>query len=299
MPRSAPVDGFSLAYERPHPGSGPPVVCLHGWPGDRGDWREVVGRLGEAVDVVVPDLRGFGESDKHERDPAQAYGTAPQARSVLGLLDELGLAPVATQPERVVIAGYDVGSRVAQQLARTAPDRVRALVLAPPLPGPGDRVLGPDQQTEFWYQAFHRLGLPEQILDGRPDAVRAYLRHFWWHWSGPGYEPDDAELDRLAESYGAPGALIASIGFYRAGSGTIATALTERAPARSDRIAVPTTVLWPEQDPLFPPAWADRVEEFFSRATVRTLPGVGHFTPLEAPDEIVGAIHGALAASDA
>ena len=292
MVRSAPVDGFALAYDRPRPGAGAAVVCLHGWPGDRADWREVVPRLGDGVDVVVPDLRGFGDSDKHPRDPARAYGAAPQARSVLGLLDELGLGSVA-------IAGYDVGSRVAQQLARTAPDRVRALVVAPPLPGPGDRVLGPDQQTEFWYQAFHRLGLPEQLLDGRPDAVRAYLRHFWSHWSGPGFEPEDAELDRLAESYGAPGAFVASIGWYRAGSGTVATALAERAPAPEDRVAVPTTVLWPECDPLFPTAWADRVDAFFGDATVRVLPGVGHFTPLEAPDAIVAAIHAALAAPDA
>lgn len=43
MHRSAPVDGFSLAYERR--GSGTPVVLLHGWPGDHGDWREVAARL--------------------------------------------------------------------------------------------------------------------------------------------------------------------------------------------------------------------------------------------------------------
>ena len=293
MPRSAPVDGFSLAYDR-H-GAGAPVVLLHGWPGDRADWREVVARLGDEADVVVPDLRGFGESDKHDRDPAQAYGAAPQARSVLGLLDELGLGPAATPPERVVVAGYDVGSRVAQQMARTAPDRVRALVISPPLPGPGERVLAAGPQAEFWYQAFHRLGLPEQILDGRPDAVRAYLRHFWCHWSGPGFEPDAAELDRLAERYGAPGAFVASIGWYRAGSGTIAAALSERAPAPQDRIAVATTVLWPEHDPLFPPAWADRIDEFFSNAVLRSLPGVGHFTPLEAPGEFAAAIRAALA----
>ena len=310
MPRSAPVDGFSLAYDRHGAGAGAPVMLLHGWPGDRADWREVVARLrDDGPEIVVPDLRGFGESDTHDREPAQAYGAAPQARSVLGLLDELGLGPpgtppervatpperVAAQPERVVVAGYDVGSRVAQQLARTAPDRVRALVVAPPLPGPGERVLAPGPQAEFWYQAFHRLGLPEEILDGRPDAVRAYLRHFWCHWSGPGFEPDAAELDRLAERYGAPGAFVASIGWYRAGSGTIATALSERAPAPQDRIAVATTVLWPEHDPLFPPAWADRIDEFFSDATVRLLPGVGHFTPLEAPDEFAAAIRAALA----
>jgi pimeloyl-ACP methyl ester carboxylesterase len=119
MQRSAPVDGFSLAYER-H-GSGAPVVLLHGWPGDHGDWREVVARLDGQGDVVLPDLRGFGESDKHVRDPAQAYSAAGQAASVVGLLGELGLGPA-------VFAGYDVASRL---LARTPSSSARSSLLRP------------------------------------------------------------------------------------------------------------------------------------------------------------------------
>jgi pimeloyl-ACP methyl ester carboxylesterase len=281
MQRSAAVDGFSLAYER-H-GAGAPVVLLHGWPGDHGDWREVVERLGAGADVVVPDLRGFGESDKHPRDPGQAYSAAGQAASVAGLIGELELGPA-------VIAGYDIGSRVAQQIARTSPRLARALVLAPPLPGAGDRVLSADAHREFWYQHFHRLPMIEDIIDGRQPAVRAYLEHFWSHWSGPGFAPTAAELDRLTALYGAPGAFVASIGWYRAGAGTIARSLDERAPAPGERIAAPTTVLWPEHDPLFPPAWADRLDEFFSAVTLRPLPGVGHFSPLEAPDRFAEAI---------
>jgi pimeloyl-ACP methyl ester carboxylesterase len=281
MQHSSPVDDFSLAYER-H-GSGAPVVLLHGWPGDHGDWREVVARLDGSADVVVPDLRGFGESDKHPRDPAQAYSAAGQAASITGLVGELGLGPA-------VFAGYDVGSRVAQEIARTAPELVRALVIAPPLPGAGDRVLSADSQREFWYQHFHRLDLIEKIIDGREPAVRAYLEHFWSHWSGPAFTASAAELDRLAALYGAPGAFVASIGWYRAGAGTIARSLAERAPAPDERIAAPTTVLWPEHDPLFPPAWADRLDEFFSAVTLRPLPGSGHFSPLEAPDRFAEAI---------
>jgi pimeloyl-ACP methyl ester carboxylesterase len=286
MQRSAPVDGFSLAYDRR--GSGPAVVLLHGWPGDRHDWRAVVAALGDDYDTVVPDLRGFGESDKSATDPA-AYGAVGQAASVLGLIEELAL-------ERPVVAGYDVGSRTAQQLARTAPERVKALVVAPPLPGVGERVLTPEAQTEFWYQSFHRLELSERLLDGNPEAVRAYLEHFWSHWSGPSYAPDRAQLDRLADIYAPPGAFTASIGWYRAGSGTVATSLAERAPAREDRIRVPTTVLWPEHDPLFPPAWGDRLDEFFADLTRHELVGAGHFSPLEAPDRFAAAI-GAAAAS--
>ena len=142
--RSAPVDGFRLAYERS--GSGPPVVLLHGWPGDRTDYEALAPLLTDRAEVIVPDLRGFGASDKHPEPPAEAYSAAAQARSVVGLIEELGL-------EAPVIAGYDVGSRIAQAIARDAPQAVRALVVSPPLPGAGDRVLTADSLREFWYQA--------------------------------------------------------------------------------------------------------------------------------------------------
>ena len=69
------VDGFELAYDRV--GSGPAVVLLHGWPGDRTDYRDLVPLL-SGCEVVVPDLRGFGHSDKHVADPAGS--TAAGAR---------------------------------------------------------------------------------------------------------------------------------------------------------------------------------------------------------------------------
>ncbi|MDX6396210.1 MAG: hypothetical protein QOJ73_7273 [Streptosporangiaceae bacterium] len=267
------TDGFRLAYDR-H-GEGLPVVLLHGWPGDRGDYRAVVPLL-TGHDVVVPDLRGFGESDKHLLDSAAAYSAAAQARSVVALIEELGLRDV-------VIAGYDIGSRIGQAVAADRPDLLRGLVVAPPLPGIGARILEPAAQREFWYQAFHQLALAEQLIDGQPDAVRGYLAHFWAHWSGPSFELAETDLDRLTAHYAAPGAFTASIGWYRAGAGSVARSLAEQPPPRAGRVHVPTTVLWPEHDPLFPPAWSDRLDDFFDTLRLRPLPSAGHFSPLEAP----------------
>ena len=285
MPRSQPVDGFSLAYDRS--GSGPAVVLLHGWPGDRGDFRLVEPLLRGVADVVVPDLRGFGESDRHAVDPDEGYSGAAQARSVTGLLDELGLGPV-------VLAGYDIGSRIAQVVAQASPDRVRALVVAPPAPGAGRRVLDPAAQGEFWYQHFHRLPVAGQLLDGDPDAVRSYLRHFWTHWSGPSFVPSADDLERLSAGYARPGAFTSSIGWYRAGPGIVARSLAERAPEPADRLRVPVHLLWPDHDPLFPPEWGDRLEEFFADVTVTPLPDAGHFVPLEEPEAFAAAVRAAL-----
>ncbi|HZZ45408.1 MAG TPA: alpha/beta hydrolase [Pseudonocardia sp.] len=272
--RSEPVDGFRLTYDRA--GSGPPVVLLHGWPGDRTDYRHVVQLLTDHATVVVPDLRGFGESDRRADAPADAYAAAAQAESLAALIEELGL-------DRPVVVGYDVGSRAAQTLARQRPDLLAALIVGPPLPGVGRRVLEENTVREFWYQHFHRSSLIEELIDGRPDAVRTYLAYIWGHWSGPAYTPAEADLDHLVEVYGAPGAFTASVAWYRSGSGTVARSLAEVTPEPVDRLQVPTTVLWPEHDPLFPREWSDRLSEFLADFRLRPVDGIGHFLPLEAP----------------
>src|SRR6266702_4076347 len=254
MRSEAAIDGFRLAYERT--GSGPAVLLLHGWPGDRADYRAVVPSVSQAADVIVPDLRGFGESDKHPADPAREYNAAAQARSIAGLIGELGLG-------QVVLAGYDIGSRIAQAIARNRPDLVRALVIAPPLPGIGDRILAPQAQREFWYQAFHNLGLSAELIDGPP------------------------------------GAFTASIAWYRAGAGSVAASLAEQVPDPGDRIAVPTTVLWPEHDPLFPREWSDRIGEFFADQHLTWLDGAGHFSPLAAPGAFAAAVVAAVGTGSA
>lgn len=169
---SASFEGFRLAYERA--GSGRAVVLLHGWPGDHTDYDHLVGTLGPSLDVLTVDLRGFGRSDKHDADPERFYSAPAQARAVAALLDELGIT-------NAVFGGYDVGSFVAQTVAALRPDLVKALVISPPLPGGGQRVLQLSSVREFWYTSFHQLELARDIVDGRRDAVRAYLHHFWAH----------------------------------------------------------------------------------------------------------------------
>jgi pimeloyl-ACP methyl ester carboxylesterase len=241
----------------------------------------VAERLGDEFDVVVPDLRGFGASDKHLRDPGDYYSLVAQARSVAGLIEELGLS-------HVVLGGYDIGSRVGQQLAKDRPDLLSAMVITPPAPGVGSRILSEGPFREFWYQSFHHLDLAEKLLDGKPDAVRDYLEYFWTHWSGPDFVVDAARLEHLTSAYGPAGAFVASIGYYRAAGSVAERYLGETVP--DEKIMVPTTFLWAEHDPLFLRAWSDRLGEFFAQVTVQLVDGVGHFVPVEAPDIFAGAI---------
>ncbi|CAN3129462.1 alpha/beta fold hydrolase [Mycobacterium sp. smrl_JER01] len=283
--RSAPVDGFRLTYDRFGTPGAAPAVLLHGWPGSRHDYRRMVPLLAEHLDLIVPDLRGFGGSDKHDVSVSHFYSASAQAASIIGLVKELELGPV-------LVAGYDVGSRVAQSVARMHAELVRALVLSPPLPGAGDRVLTAQAQGEFWYQAFHQLPLAAHLVDGDPDAVREYLRHFWNHWSGPDFQVGEDDLEALVSDYGLPGAFSASIAWYRAGAGTVAQSLSELPPERAIKIHAPTEVLWPRQDPLFPPGWADRLEHYFTDFRLHFADRAGHFTPLECPEQFARLVLG-------
>jgi pimeloyl-ACP methyl ester carboxylesterase len=293
---SEPVDGFRLTYEirtaaaPPEPGPHRAAVLLHGWPGDRTDYRATLPLLDPAITVVVPDLRGFGDSDRHPVDPTAGYSATAQARSIAGLIAELGLS----QP---VVAGYDIGSRVAQTLATEHPDHVGRLVLSPPLPGLGSRVLNPLVQSELWYMDFHRSELAAELLDGNPAGIRQYLEHFWNQWSGPDFQIATSALEHLTTAYARPGAFTSAIAWYRAGPGMVASALAETPPAPSKRVPIPTSALWPEHDPIFPRAWSDRLGEFFSDVHLVHADGVGHFTPVEAPNRFAELISHAAAAT--
>jgi pimeloyl-ACP methyl ester carboxylesterase len=134
-------------------------------------------------------------------------------------------------------------------------------------------------------------------LAGDVDAVVPDLRHFWEHWSGPGWSPPDDELEALIDLYARPGAFASSIAWYRAGAGTMANALRERPPAPEDRLAVPTTVLWPTQEPALPRRLVGSPGAFFADADLQVLDGIGHFVPLQAPDAVAAAIRAATGIS--
>jgi pimeloyl-ACP methyl ester carboxylesterase len=247
------------------------VVLLHGWPGTARVYRLVNALLPEHMPVIAPDLLGFGSAFTGpvalEDITAEAH-----ARRLLDAID----GPL-------VVAGYDVGSRIAQAMARMAPERITGLVATPAFPAMLRYAAAPAMAAHYWYQHFHRLPLSTELLDGRREAVHAYLTHIWSTWGNRDLT-SDAEFETLIDAYARPGALAASIAWYSANpSGGSQAAIT-----------VPTIVLWGDSDPLFPAAWAEAVPESFTDARLRILPGAGHFLPLEAPEPFAAAIEGLL-----
>jgi 3-oxoadipate enol-lactonase len=110
------VNGFKLAYERC--GKGTPLVLLHGYPLDHSIWEPILPLLEDNFDLILPDLRGFGESDVTTGN----YGMADLAADVAGLLNNLGIWQAA-------IAGHSMGGYAALAFVRAYPQRVLGLGL--------------------------------------------------------------------------------------------------------------------------------------------------------------------------
>ena len=112
------VDGLSL--HAVVGGSGPPLLLLHGAPQSHLMWRAIAPSMAERFSVVVPDLRGYGLSDKPQ---AGDYSKRRMAADAVGIMSQLGF-------ERFAVAGHDRGGRVTRRLAKDHPARVeRAAIL--------------------------------------------------------------------------------------------------------------------------------------------------------------------------
>ena len=106
-------------------GDGPPLLMLHGYPQTHAMWRRVAIRLASEFRIVMPDLRGYGDSAKPapgatpELDHAQ-YSKRAMAADMAALMRSLG-------HERFAVVGHDRGARVAHRLALDHRDRVARL----------------------------------------------------------------------------------------------------------------------------------------------------------------------------
>jgi 3-oxoadipate enol-lactonase len=110
------INGISIAYERG--GKGTPLVLLHGYPLDHSIWVPIVPWLENDFDLILPDLRGFGESDASTGN----YGMADLAADVAGLLNGLDIWQAG-------IVGHSMGGYAALAFVRAYPQRVLGLGL--------------------------------------------------------------------------------------------------------------------------------------------------------------------------
>ncbi|MEM0440417.1 MAG: alpha/beta hydrolase [Candidatus Caldarchaeum sp.] len=251
------------------------VVFLHGWPGFWKDWEKVMPLLVNDCKMVVPDLRGFGLSDKPETP--DRYTLDDYAGDVLSILSTLNI-------DRVVLSGFDVGSSVAAYFAKNHPNKVSKLILInPSYPSLGRKRLELEHAAENWYQFFHVLDLAEKLVGYNRDTVKIYLTHFYRHWS---YRQDaftEKDIEEYVDIYYKHG-LKGGFNWYRARMKT----------RYGDWLKGPVTTLgvivWSDRDPIFPLEWSHGAKDYFPNSELVTIRECGHFVPREAPSELASII---------
>jgi pimeloyl-ACP methyl ester carboxylesterase len=268
------ANGISVHYVRQ--GAGEPLVLLHGWPEFSYVWRKNIGPLSERFDVIAPDLRGFGASEKPGLPDPPGRLLDELVEDLGGLADALGL-------ERFGIVSHDVGSFVAQRFAARYPERVRGLFFFNCVyPGIGRRWLEPESVTEIWYQSFHQQPWAADLVGSSREACGIYLKHFLDHWAHePGVFAEDFEA--WVDNFMQPGNLRGGFDWYIGVGEARMKMMREGAPVLP-KIEPPAYFLWGESDPILKVRWADRLGDYFSDFDFEPAPGAGHFVHYERPD---------------
>ncbi len=259
------VHGITLAYD--DHGTGTPVVFLHGFPLDRSLWSQQVNALAPRVRCIVPDLRGFGESDV-----TGPYSMRQYADDVIGLLDVLDL-------ESAVICGLSMGGYIAMALWKYYPTRVRALVLCDTRAGADSDVARGNRDVAIGIVQESGAGA---IADRQlPALLGATTRE---------RQPELVAYVRAMMARQPVEGIVGALGALRDRPDSHDTLRT---------VTVPTLVLVGEVDTITPLSDAESIMAVLpedSNAQLDVIDGAGHLSCLERPAAVTHALADFLAA---
>lgn len=266
-------------------GEGPPLLLLHGYPQTHACWHKVAPALAKRFTLVIPDLRGYGESSIPLIAPDSAnYSKRVMAQDVASLMDELGY-------DRFAVAGHDRGGRVAYRLALDRPELVTRIAVLDIVP---TWQMWETMGSVMAIKAYHWLflaqpaPLPETLIGADPKFFIDWTLASWTAAKNlSAFDPE--ALAHYRAFFRDPVRIAATCADYRAGA-TIDRE-HDAADREADRkIKPPLLALW--GDGGFPShgaspleVWRDWAESVEGRALA-----CGHFLPEEAPDETAAAL---------
>jgi pimeloyl-ACP methyl ester carboxylesterase len=245
------VNNIELAYER-H-GKGMPLLLLHGYPLDHHLWDEVIPLLENTFDLIIPDLRGFGESSTIETP----YTMNDYASDIAGLLDHLDI-------EQAAIAGHSMGGYVALAFAWLYSERINALGLV------GSQALAdpPDRKDGRYKTA---ADIAENGISG---VVETMTPKFTVDLKWQAYARKTMEAQQPLAYIGALKAMAERVGFT---------------PLLST-IKYPVVVVHGDADALIPIERAREVKAALPKSHLVEIKGAGHIPMCEAPQEMAQAL---------
>jgi haloacetate dehalogenase len=278
------VKGVSIHARSGGDPSAPALLLLHGFPETHAMWHRVVRALQDRYFIVLPDLRGYGDSSKPDGLADHAnYSKRTMAQDVIELMDALGR-------ERFHLCGHDRGGRVGYRLALDHPERVDGLCLvdiAPTLDMYDSTDMAFARAYYHWFHLIQPSPLPELMIGG---AARAYLHATLGAFAGG--KLDIIEPRALAdyERCFTPETIHAVCEDYRASAG-VDLAHDRESRERGEKVRCDIHVLWGARgvvNKFFQPL------ELWQAQCAGTVSGealpAGHFIPEELPLETAEAL---------
>ncbi|HEA53539.1 alpha/beta fold hydrolase [Marinobacter antarcticus] len=259
---------------------GAPLVMIHGWPESSYSWQHVSRHLDAGFQVIAPDLRGLGDS---ERTVGEAhYHKAELAQDVISMLDALGI-------EQFQLVGHDWGGIVAQEIALAIPERVTRLgimniAVINNLKGNMEVVnkVRSSGGAIYWYQHFQQApGLAEAMIPGNEVA---WLRYFLKGAEHPVPEDSIAEYVRM---YAIPDTPACAANYYRTFNND-----AKRWATLTDHVwPMPSIYIYGNRDKVIIPEYLNHIEGCFKAIRVVQVKA-GHFLHEEKPEEVAATING-------
>ncbi len=266
-------------------GDGPPLLLIHGYPQTGAMWHAVAPALAARYSVVVPDLRGYGDSETPEADGAHLnYSKRTMALDLVEVMASLGY-------ERFAVAGHDRGARVTYRMALDHADRVSQLATLDIVP-----TLSTWKAMDWrgaigsfhWELLAQPAPIPERMIGADP--------LFWLHtllarWAAPGFVFAPEALAEYERCFRKPGVIHGTCEDYRAGATTDVG--FDEADLGRNKIAAPLFALWGDRGG----RRASLLDTWREWAVdVRGEPvACGHFIAEEAPAETIRALGGFFA----
>lgn len=245
------INNIEIAYTRR--GKGTPLVLLHGFPLDHQLWDDVIPLLENTFELIMPDLRGFGESETVDT----LYSMDDLASDITGLLDQLDI-------QKAAVAGHSMGGYVALAFARLYPERVRGLALVSSQ-APAD----PPERKEGRYKS-----AADVAANGISSVVETMTPKFT---TDPGLQAITREMMEKQQ----PAAYIGAL-----------KAMAERMDSTPllSTFNFPVVIIHGDADALIPVDRAREVNASVPGSLYVELRGVGHVPMLEAAKETADAL---------
>ena len=253
--RSQRVGNLDWPYLEGGTSSGPPLVMIHGFGGDKDNWSLYAPHIGGHYRLICPDLPGFGEND---RSVELDHGIAAQGERLLAFLDALGIS-------KCHLGGNSMGGYIALQLALTHPERLLSLTL---LNNAG--VIGP-QESELQ----RRVSVGESPLVVRTmadiDRLLAFVAY------RPRFIPRQFKKVVLEDT--APHAELLDKIFNEVVGDALDRPVNDQLP----RVTTPTQIIWGRHDRLIDVSCATVLHEGIKDSELVIFEDVGHVPMVESP----------------